>query len=812
MSSRTPNAPDKSLFRGGSGATGGVGDAREWEKIFDSMRVAPTTGAKSSAKGAGREVSAAGTAGNVARPALAASAMRPAGNGAGGAAVPGGARPVVRAAPPSVVKRGGGAPVVVIRSSGGGGLGPVQLIVLVLLAVALAAGAFLVFSGERVTRVGVQPPPVPPAADVVIPDVADIPVVEPRDDGALPVTLDSSNSRDTPPPDSDGEPEVPDGDGDVVGDEGLPKSPRVASPPVKFTMPYTVAASDKVVSPVRRSEKDASALDKEVWEKCSPTPQNPVAVSQVLEALVSRYMRIPFEKVVAHPVASVFPGAVPENAPRITKVVRLPAAVGRLQSTGIYAAPGELITVTIDNAAVRRGLSVQIGCHSDNLLASEKVKHMRRFPMLIRSAPLDKPLTRIANPFGGPVYILTPGGRAGDRSTLRVQIKGGVEAPLFRLGVTSDAEWQRSRTAPAPWGELVCRTIVISVKSEFLRNLDHPARLMRLWERIIDDQDWLAGLGKRTTSPERLVPDEQISAGYMHSGYPVMCHLDACGSMTSYESLTTHGNWGFFHEYGHNRQRDEWTYTGYGETTCNLFSLFNMERIAGKKVGGPGNERDAFLRDVLRDPAAATGSDHYLSIYIPVIKAFGWESLQKTFAEFTNRKNPSADIRRMRGDNARVDERLKREQASQKGRKPRETVVVTSGEGPGEFVAIDTPGADGAVLPKTASERRAAKMSGRIEDVRKEALVRIWSRHTKHNLGPYFARCGFPYTDAMKSSLSKYQPWMAPEVKAFDAAAKGAAGAAGSGASSGAKTTSAPLAARAGGTTGDGDDAGEAGE
>lgn len=66
---------------------------------------------------------------------------------------------------------------------------------------------------------------------------------------------------------------------------------------------------------------------------------------------------------------------------------------------------------------------------------------------------------------------------------------------------------------------------------------------------------------------ERIVNDKQASAGYMHSGYPIVTHMDVCEKkcgecMFDVSKLKTKGSWGLFHEIGHNLQRGEWTFDG----------------------------------------------------------------------------------------------------------------------------------------------------------------------------------------------------------------------------------------------------------
>ncbi|MCX6925827.1 MAG: hypothetical protein NT154_21865, partial [Verrucomicrobia bacterium] len=101
------------------------------------------------------------------------------------------------------------------------------------------------------------------------------------------------------------------------------------------------------------------------------------------EAVFSRCQEIlnaPAGKYGAHPSAAVFPGPVAKDAPRISKTLKLkhvppPAEMmplikpleysdpfsATLYSTGLYAAPGEVITVQVP-AGLTGKLEVQIGC------------------------------------------------------------------------------------------------------------------------------------------------------------------------------------------------------------------------------------------------------------------------------------------------------------------------------------------------------------------------------------------------------------------------------------------------------------------
>jgi hypothetical protein len=135
----------------------------------------------------------------------------------------------------------------------------------------------------------------------------------------------------------------------------------------------------------------------------------------------------------------------------------------------------------------------------------------------------------------------------------------------------------------------------------------------------------------------------QISAGYMHSGYPIMTPLDKSVETSLSLELMKAGSWGHFHELGHNHQQADWTFDGTVEVTCNLFSLYCMETLCGKP---PGTGHDAMkpeavdkrLRGYLgmSDKFERWKKDPFLALtmYNQLRAGFGWATYQKVFAEY----------------------------------------------------------------------------------------------------------------------------------------------------------------------------------
>jgi hypothetical protein len=195
---------------------------------------------------------------------------------------------------------------------------------------------------------------------------------------------------------------------------------------------------------------------------------------------------------------------------------------------------------------------------------------------------------------------------------------------------------------------LVGRGIILHVPSAQLRTLDDPGPLLAWWDRVIDAQDQLVGWPARE-EPERVVPDRQISAGWMHSGYPFMCHLASAPMITDLTALRTRGDWGFFHELGHNHQSSDWTFPGQGEVTVNFFSLYCMEQIVGKPCGSghdavEGARLFRCLDRRLGEPPSRDPFDQ-LAPFIVLIRQYGWAPLRATLVSYrTNPLPPKADV------------------------------------------------------------------------------------------------------------------------------------------------------------------------
>lgn len=368
-----------------------------------------------------------------------------------------------------------------------------------------------------------------------------------------------------------------------------------------------------------------------------PTTQEPLtqeshASARLQLGMETRVLRLTAgAEVKAHPAAKEFPGQPDDDAPRITGEVVIDPNVTGWHSTGLYAVAGEPITLTIPADQVEAGLSVRIGCHSDTLYHLDK---WLRAPDITKSELIAAAETKTASAFGGLIYIDVPRRSEGGQA-FTVVVAGAVPAPLFVLGKTTDEEWNAEvKKRPAPWAEFVCDKVVLSAPTEAARTVTTPTMLMEFWTKAIAVQDDISNQAKDRTRPERIVADVQISAGYMHSGYPIMVPVSAAEEMVTFGRLKFPG-WGFHHEVGHNHQKGWFTFDGTGEVTNNVLGMYVYEAALGKDwlIGHSQISPDARKEHIQTIKKAANKWQTWksspfvaLTTYIQLIQEFGWES------------------------------------------------------------------------------------------------------------------------------------------------------------------------------------------
>jgi hypothetical protein len=264
----------------------------------------------------------------------------------------------------------------------------------------------------------------------------------------------------------------------------------------------------------------------------------------------------------------------------------------------------------------------------------------------------------ITSSFGGLVYFKSPknGGE------LKLVLRNVVEAPYFDLISKNNVdEWiNQSRYKPGLWAEIAGEHIIFTMPSEAAQLIDNPQEVVTFWDEVVKSHHELRGTNSNDYRRERVVNDIQPSAGYMHSGYPIVTHLDVCfpkdqskSDVCIYDvkSLRKHGSWGMYHEIGHNMQRSEWTFDGCGEVTVNIFSMNAYQRINGVPIleqTWPRNQMKRFAKFFSKTPDYKDWkSDCCMALmtFVQLIKHFGWSKMNDFMKQYEDDiKNNKVDV------------------------------------------------------------------------------------------------------------------------------------------------------------------------
>ncbi|XP_033111680.1 TRPM8 channel-associated factor homolog [Anneissia japonica] len=320
------------------------------------------------------------------------------------------------------------------------------------------------------------------------------------------------------------------------------------------------------------------------------------------------------------------------NFPSANKAVR--------RSTGLYAAPAEIINVTIPGEAIDSKLCVLIGCHTDNL---EKKEQLHRFPRISRSFDLDSVTTQAANVFGGLIYITVPCDTK--IGPISVTVDGACKSPQFFAGKTSLEEWQLSmENHNVPFCELISENIIITLpSSDALKHWEDAQAIMEIYERVVCSYAELSGIDVKRPREERFVLDVQISKGQMHAGYPIMGPITNSDKMISLDRVRNNNIWGPLHELGHQHQSNGWNPVGTKEATCNIYSVYASEEVMKipREMAHGALKKEKRIQRV--EDYVIEGSQYKnwnvwtcLETYLQLQEAFGWKFISDMLGQYNN--------------------------------------------------------------------------------------------------------------------------------------------------------------------------------
>jgi hypothetical protein len=298
---------------------------------------------------------------------------------------------------------------------------------------------------------------------------------------------------------------------------------------------------------------------------------------------------------------------------------------------------GQTVTIEVLSAFPNSKWSVSIGFHTDNNINH---KSWVRWPTVFNRRDLVRNTTFSCG-FGGLIYLRNP---SGTNETITIRVSPAVEAPWYdSQNQTSIANWPTRKNAVGAWGCAQGKWVAFCMPRASFASVD-PLQILNTYDQIQVEYNILRGTKPENDRKRYIIAEIMPSAGYMHSGYPIVTSMDVATPTYSYfqfnyTSLTTLGQWGLFHELGHNMQRGWWTPSGTGEVTVNIFSLRATQTILGKtpKYAPRLINQKKAASNYLLSPNFSTWKNNAgiaLMIYAQVIEDFGWGSMRNVMTSY----------------------------------------------------------------------------------------------------------------------------------------------------------------------------------
>ncbi len=307
-------------------------------------------------------------------------------------------------------------------------------------------------------------------------------------------------------------------------------------------------------------------------------------------------------------------------------------------STGLYAAPCEVIGVVKPASLKGKKVMCRIGASSSVLREKQKPWKRLQKPFVVQEL-LDGDTTYIVNVSGGNIYIIPEEPFMKPETFI---ISGAVKSPDFVLGKTDPKVWRREiDSTTVPFAEIACDRMIWTMSTQILKTIEDPEALMKFYkEAIVLDFNAFHGLSDTTSEwlhhspefPSRCVQDIQIHAGAAYAGYPCMFGGSRYAQRgASLSRMQNDGeSWGFYHELGHTYQVACWKWGVLGEVSNNFHALYAGNRLRHNW----GQSRAAKWQDYIdqykaikpaeRDFDQNLNHDSRLIPFCQLAQQFGW--------------------------------------------------------------------------------------------------------------------------------------------------------------------------------------------
>lgn len=383
----------------------------------------------------------------------------------------------------------------------------------------------------------------------------------------------------------------------------------------------------------------------------------------------------------------VAPGPIIENTPRIAEAkVILNASYNRdvaaelsdqervVRPTGYYLAAGDIVTIKAPTNAINQGLSIIVGAHFRNM-DYDYLTVINRFPDISAEYELTQSEIKVANPFGGGIYLKVSEGT--DLGQIEITIENAIKSPYFswREGSKTEvSEWldQLANTG-APWADFESDKFMFTIPTSELEGITNPDEIMTKWDEIMDAISLQSGRPYERPRAEYYTFDTRLVTPAYGAGYPMVIPKSEAfrpfdDGWNPITTISTKPNFIFLHEMGHNQLDPTMAYGGdldpchFLEAECvvhmlatsvysNVYGLSINDAFKESGFQKFGFDQAAFdwiitnnfrtNERIYEDETAPLEESEMLRYqhrswakYAEIADIFGWEALSKVNAQF----------------------------------------------------------------------------------------------------------------------------------------------------------------------------------
>lgn len=192
------------------------------------------------------------------------------------------------------------------------------------------------------------------------------------------------------------------------------------------------------------------------------------------------------------------------------------------RGTGLYAAPGERITVEVPAEMVGVGAEIVIGSHTHDV--GGKLDGIKRMPRVVSTFSIDSSSVDVASPLGGIIYITIPEGTA--LGLQQLTISGAVKFAYFpknsanQNGDIIDFN-ARVQSGEVLWAEVETDNFMFTGPLAFFKR-DDIVEAVDTWDDMWEAYQMVFGRPFPRHNAEHLVIDKMTKWNTLAGGYPMV--------------------------------------------------------------------------------------------------------------------------------------------------------------------------------------------------------------------------------------------------------------------------------------------------